>query len=79
MRSPLSLRTVEESTVTGQLRWALGSDGFERSPSRLTGTVCIEDIELRPLLQAEKDGGRFNLGAGGIGTLRASHGVCTHT
>lgn len=71
---------MDEWTITGQLHWALGSGGFERSPDWLAGahtvSVCGEDgsrPEGGPSQRAEEGEERFNLADGGTGTLRASH------
>lgn len=73
---------MDEWTIRGQLHWALGRRGSERSPGWLagahTGSVCSEvgrRLEGGPSQLEEEGEERFNLADGGTGTLRVSHTV----
>lgn len=73
---------MNEWTITGQLHWALGSGGFERSLDQAVFAQRMEATwKWAPLRVHKKKGEeRFNLADGGAGTLRASHSVIrTHT
>lgn len=80
-----TLWAVDEWTITGQLRWALGSSGFRTFPWLTGWLVLTQAVFALSMGAARKEaclcwqrkggGRRFNLADGGTGTLRASHTV----